>query len=226
MGGIIMFKNNVIFSVLLIFSLFIIAAKTEMNSCARATGMKNNQQKNSCQIPLTENWQIETWEDTKGLTNVEFDSVHKHLILFANLEGKHKNLSKGEIFLDLRWVSLPCIDTLRQQNKDSFVNLSGKTLIVTLEIPKGFIGPKSAPNGIQLFAKSGDDFDAAYSTWQNVEKSGEITVKFNLSKGPYGFKKPNYSAKNIASIGVKLAINSSSYFKFNGRLCLKNILVE
>ena len=221
-----MFKNFFILSILLIISLFLIAAKSNFNSRAITTGMENNQQINSCQIPLTENWQIETWEDTQGLTKVECDSVHTHLILFANLEGKHKNLSKGEVFLDLRWVSLYCIDTLRQKNVDSFVNLSGKTLVVTLKIPKGFIGPKSAPNGIQLFAKSGENFEAAYSTWQNVERSGEITVKLNLSKGPFGFKKPNYDAKNIASIGVKLAINSSSYFKFSGRLYLKSVLIE
>lgn len=221
-----MFKNKVILSVLLIISLFIIATKTEMNSYVKATGMKNNQQKNSCEIPLTENWQIETWEDTQGLANVEFDSVNKYLTLFANLEGKHKNFSKGEVFLDLRWISLYCIDTLRQKNNDSFINLSGKTLVMTLQIPKGFIGPKSAPNGIQLFAKSGDEFDAAYSTWQNIEKSGNITVKFNLSKGPYGFKKPNYSAKNIASIGVKLTINTSSNFKFKGKVYLKKVLIE
>ena len=221
-----MFKKIFIFSILLIISLFIIAAKINLNYCSMSTAMKDNQQRNNCQIPLTENWQIETWEDTQGLTNVKFDSANKHLILFANLEGKHKNLSKGEVFLDLRWISLYCIDTLRQENVNNFVNLSGKTLVVTLQIPKGFIGPKSAPNGIQLFAKSGDDFDAAYSTWQNVEKSGNITFKFNLSKGPYGFKKPNYDAKNIASIGVKVAINSSSYYKFSGNLYLKSVLIE
>lgn len=179
-----------------------------------------------CLIPLEENWQIETWKDTQGITKIEYDSLNKVLVVSADLKGKHPNLSKGELFLDLHWASISCLDSLRNDKNKDFMNLSGKTLYIKIQIPKGFIGSRSAPNGIQLFAKSGDDFNAAYSAWENIEKSGEATFKLNFKDGPFGFKKPKYDCSYIASIGVKIAINSASRFEFKGDFKVKEVKIK
>jgi hypothetical protein len=181
------------------------------------------QKDNKCIIPLNENWQPETWTDTKGITHVEYDSLNDALILHVNLKGKDPNLSKGEVFLDLRWLEEPCIDSTRNTKNQDFLDLSDKKLSVTMEIPKEFIGSRSAPNGIQLFAKSSDNFDVAYSNWKNVEKSGQITVALAIKNGPFGYKKRAYNPKYCASIGIKVAINSASRYQFKGLIRVKKV---
>jgi len=169
-----------------------------------------------CIVPLDENWKVEDYDDTKGITKALFDSSSKSLIISATLKGKDPNISKGEVYLDLRWVESLCLDNKRNKKNEDFINLNSETLVVEIYIPNGFIGSQSAPNGIQLFAKSGENFLAAYSEWENIEEAGKTTFEFNLTDGPFDYKKRGYDSKLIASIGVKFAINNSSRRSFNG----------
>ena len=91
--------------------------------------------------PSSLNWKVETYSDSQGI--VDFEKDGDSIIVEVDIKGGDANTSKGEIFVDLRDISIAGLDG--KGSKD----LSKYRITMRIEVPEEFIH-SSQPNGIQI----------------------------------------------------------------------------
>ncbi|HLP47709.1 MAG TPA: cellulase family glycosylhydrolase, partial [Candidatus Kapabacteria bacterium] len=163
-------------------------------------------------------WRAQDYDNSQGITAVQYDETEKCLVLDCDLKGKDPHLSQGEIILDLNYI--PCLEA------NTPVNMTGRLIKVTIQVPAGFVGPSSTPNGCQVFVKD-TSYRSQYGTWVNCTHSGTFTVKLKPSKvNPYlGQTTTGFDPTKIRTIGIKLAINANSTFPMKGTVKITRIEV-
>ncbi len=107
------------------------------------------------EFPFTTSWKAQTYPDSQAITKAEIKSEGNnfsggYLELTVDLQGKSENKRQGEVFTDLRYPSI----YEAPKPFEAPVNLTGKVLSAIAFCPPGSNGNRSAPNGLQLFAKS------------------------------------------------------------------------
>jgi len=156
----------------------------------------------------TGGWVYETYPDSQGVTSVVQSTDRarfgRHsLRLAAELEGGHRNRSKGETYMEIP----------RQ-------NLKNKPITVWVYVPKEAIGDPTKPNGIQVFVKD-EDWRGEYGTWWNttpskVDSWQQVTLTPSTIPPPDGWMDPGFDPNQIRAIGVKVAIGDGSIATYKG----------
>ncbi len=141
-------------------------------------------------------WILQDYSDSQAIKKAEL-TPENHLKLLMNLKGGDINLSKGEIYIDLRY----CIGLEGQTPLD----LNGRKLSVTLEIPPALTGDPDRPNGVQLWCKN-TEYNYFHGAWQNILTPGPMTVEWNINQS------------NIIIIGLKVATGDGSLSEYSGEL--------
>ena len=164
----------------------------------------------------------QTYFDSQGIVGVGRSSVVAHggsysLAAGLALIGGDANRSKGELYVDLRNHPPP--------GASGRMNLSGIMVEEWVMLPPGAAGSPHAPNGIQLFFKSGDDFKSHYTPWRNIQPGWEGQwVRFAASPtDPPGFQDPGFDPTRIVAFGIKLAINTQSTASLNGQMFIDDV---
>ncbi len=124
--------------------------------------------------------------------------------------------TKGEAFVDLRYNDYG----LPGYSRGSGVDLSNYKVRVTLDIPSGLPGAANAPNGVQIFLKSGTDWAGWYGGWTNIDSPGKMTVEVNVKGTAPNWVVPGFDPTNIVGLGVKLGTggNAPDDYKFEGKV--------
>ncbi|MBU1894605.1 MAG: hypothetical protein KJ983_02155, partial [Candidatus Omnitrophica bacterium] len=158
-------------------------------------------------VPLT-GWRAEDYQDSRGITDVhEADGI---LYLDMNLEGKHHNKSKGEIYFDFPVIK----------------NLSEGKIVLKLRAPPGFVLNKK--NGVEIYLKD-INWNVQYDDRTIITQSGEwITIEYmptTRDEDPQNLTDPGFDPSNLRRIGVKFAINSSTSDTFKGLVEVKDVQI-
>lgn len=169
-------------------------------------------------------WTCQKYYNSQGFTGAQISSTIKHagafsLKITADLKGGDTNKSNGEVYLNL--LNHAPAGTVTP------LNLANVTASCWLYLPQGSAGLSQAPNGIQLFFKS-TNHNSLYSPWVNIRPQWEgqwIQISANAS-GPASHKDALYNPAQIAEIGVKIAINSSSAATLKGDLYLDDFIIN
>ncbi|MDQ1354900.1 MAG: hypothetical protein QG657_5209 [Acidobacteriota bacterium] len=163
-------------------------------------------------------WRVQDYSNSQGITAVRYDETEKCLVLDCDLKGKDPHMSQGEIILDLTYI--PCLEA------NTPVNMTGRLMEVAIQIPSGFVGSPSAPNGCQVFAKD-TSWRSQSGTWINCLHAGIVTAKLQPSEADAhdGYTEPGFDPTKIRIIGVKFGINSASTFQFKGQIKITGIEV-
>jgi len=180
-------------------------------------GEANSQQSWLEPLGTSADWQTQDWVDSQGIRGVRLDKGR--LALDAHFTGQHQNYSKGEVYLDLRYV--PGIDGKAP------LDFRNRTVTVQVHVPAGFVGWASAPNGVQVFVKDREG-RCQYSKWRNVEYQGKHTVALGPTAGGIagGYTGAGFDPGEIILIGVKLAIGSGSSATYDGPLSVEGVTIS
>ena len=156
-------------------------------------------------------WRVQDSENIRGVTAVRYDETEKCLVLDCDLKGKDLHLSQGEIVIDLNYI--PCLEA------NAPVNMTGRLIKAVVQVPPGFVGPESVPNGCQVFVKD-TSLRSQYGTRVDCTHNGSFTVKLSPSTvNPYrGETTPGFDPTKIKFMGIKIAINTDSTFLFKGKI--------
>lgn len=168
-------------------------------------------------------WQPQDYPDSQGVIDVRFDAGQ--LALTAHLDGQHPNYKSGEVYLDFKYF--PCLECKTP------IDMSGRTINVTVVVPDPFSGSLSAPNGVQVFVKD-DQWRAQYSKWQNATECEvvpegrrcRLTLRPTTGQIAGGFTAPGFDPARVNIIGVKFGINSQSAARYDGSLFITEVNVE
>ncbi len=169
-------------------------------------------------IGTTYDWRPQDYEDSQGVTRVQYDPEDGSLILDCALKGKNANRAKGEIVLDLKYVP-------GFEGHVPF-DMTAYEINIEVKVPSGFVGPKSAPNGCQVFVKDSES-RSQYGTWMNCNRKGIVKTSLQPSSVTprLGLTAEGFDPSQITSIGVKMAINEKSRDQYDGELKIKCIKV-
>ena len=112
---------------------------------------------------ITSGWTYQTFQDSRGFTDTRVTHAAAHsdsgsLAVLANLARHDPNRARG-VYVDLR---------IHSRTAKAPLNLLGATISFWICLPMGAAGLPSAPNGIQVFLKSGDKFFNWYSPFMNI----------------------------------------------------------
>jgi hypothetical protein len=172
---------------------------------------------------ITSGWTYQTFQDSQGFTDTRVTHAMAHtgsgsLAVLANLAGHDPNRSKGEVYIDLR---------VHSRRVKAPLNLLGATISFWIFLPKGAAGPPSAPNGIQVFLKSGDRFFNWYSPFRNITLAEEgvwtqITVD---TSQPPGFVDSQFDFTQVVAVGIKIAINDQSAATLAGTFYIDDFVI-
>ena len=160
----------------------------------------------------TGGWTHQTWRDSQGFTNVALSRKRAHsglssLRITTNLLGGHPNLAQGEVYVDLK--------NHPPRGSRAPFDLDGTEIGCWVFFPQGSSGQRDAPNGLQLFLKSGTDYQSFYSPWKNIDRSWEgrwtrhTLNTSNTSRSP-GYVDAGFDPHDIVAVGIKVGINSHS----------------
>lgn len=147
-------------------------------------------------------WQPQDYKDSQAIKAVELEEGR--LVLDTHFVGGHSNYSKGEVFLDLRYV--PGLEDKTP------IDLTSHEIIAEVSVPEEFDGWESHPNGVQVFVKDAD-WKSQYGEWINIVRGGMYKVSLSPTTGE------NFSSTKIIIIGVKFAIGNGSLAKYEDPLC-------
>lgn len=153
-------------------------------------------------------WIVQTYPDSQGVTHAvqstEQAKICKHsLKLTLDLEGSHKNRSKGEVFVDI-----PIQD------------FGGKSLSVWVYVPKAAVGPITHPNGVQVFVKDNQN-KSEYGVWWEITASKvdswqRVTLTPGTTAPEGGSMEDGFDPTHIKYVGVKFATGEASKNKYSG----------
>ncbi len=175
----------------------------------------------SCQqfeIPLSESvfdplgnydWQPQDYKDSQAIKAVELEKGR--LILDTHFVRGHPNYSKGEVFLDLRYV--PGLEDKTP------IDLTDYEIIAEVSVPEEFDGWETHPIGVQVFVKDAE-WGSQYGEWINIVRGG----KYKASLSPT--TEEDFNSTKIIIIGVKFAIGDGSLAKYDGPLYVDNVSIE
>lgn len=155
-----------------------------------------------------ERWVPQTTSGSQGVVSVNVSHTLAHqgngcLQMNCNLAATDPQRRQGETYVDLRWLSLGAygqpLDLRRQQ------------ITAWVWCPPGSMGPGSAPNGVQLFAKSGATWLSDYGQWINVVEGAwrQLTLTLDGTAASGGYMDPGFDASGVVAVGVKFALNSA-----------------
>jgi len=160
-------------------------------------------------------WTIETDESSQGVINLSRSNDQakfcKHsLKLMTNLEGGHRNRSKGEAYIEFNPQ-----------------NLEEKPITIWVFVPDSAIGERQHPNGLQVFVKD-INWQAEYGTWNNitpqiVEQWEKITLTPSRVRPIGGYIDQGFDPTQIKSIGIKIAIGDSSASTYRGPIYIDSV---
>lgn len=191
--------------------------------CRRSTTMVDSPAASTVRVeyPITlvgptADWRVQDYRDSQGIKSVTYDPNNQQLVLACELDGGVEFYTKGEILLPLKFVpTLECSVP---------VNMSERIIKIEVEIPGGFVGRRSAPNGCQPFVKD-DKFRSQYGTWQNVDHGGTYVMHLrpSMQTPRWGYTDPGFDPTRIVIIGIKLGINSQSTDRYNGPVYVRKV---
>ncbi|MFC1787535.1 NosD domain-containing protein, partial [Halobacteriota archaeon] len=161
-------------------------------------------------------WQPQDYNNSEAIKTVKLEGGR--LVLDTHFVGGHANYSKGEVFLNLRYVL-----GLEDQTP---IDLTDHEITVEVSVPEEFVGWTSRPNGVQVFVKDvfiKDDKDEEwrnqYGEWVNIEEGG----KHHASLSPTTIA--DFNSTKIIILGVKFGIGTGSSYTYDGPLYVDNIRI-
>ena len=167
-------------------------------------------------------WQPQDYPNSLAVKTVTYTSGK--LLLDTDFIGQDSAYANGEAYLNLRFV--PGLESRIP------IDMSKKTIKVTVEIPAGFVGDPNSPNGVQAFVKD-VNWKSQYSAWQNITKNKAnateytVTIKPSTTDIPVGYiTDSNFDASKIAVIGVKFGIGSNSTSTYQGPLYITGVEID
>ena len=202
------------------------------------------------EYPFRIAWKKQTYVDSQGI--IKSDITGKtpmrgagslELEINTRLDDSSR---KGEAFIDLRYAPnyearKPYALKESKSGRPLGVDLSGKTLMANVYCGYGTSGSKSAPNGIQLFAKSlkivdgREVWSSYYGKWYNIGSKDDndsyikemkwcyITALLPDSKKrghnfPQGSADKEFDPSSVAIIGIKYGLNEYAKWRASSRL--------
>jgi len=154
-------------------------------------------------------WQVQDYHDTLAATNCYIDPGTGELVVDLDLRPE-EGYRSGEVLLDLKYT--PGI----QYPTD----LEGRTVTVQIDVPHGFYGDSSRPNGIQLALKTGQNgWPSTYYTWRNASP-GRHTLQFNPTS------RPGFDAKQSRILVIKMGLGSGSQDTFVGQIRIRSAQID
>jgi len=163
-------------------------------------------------------WRPQDYLGSRGISTIVFNDSEVCLELACNLKGGDGQLSKGEILLDLKYV--PFLEA------DVPLDMRGMSIEMELQVPAGFVGSPSLPNGCQVFVKD-SNYNAQYGTWVNCTNSGTVVVSLlpAVSAPFWGSTTSGFQPADVRLIGLKIAVNAGSTHQFAGTFKVRKITV-
>lgn len=150
-------------------------------------------------------WRGQTYFDSQAVTQIAQTTERSYrgsgsLKLTVNLQGGHKNTSKGEAFV----VRPP-------------ENLQGKKMTAFLYAPAGSAGDFNRPNGVQVFVKD-RNFRSLYGTWLKLLEDDwfEVSLTVSTTEPIDGYIDEGFDPQSIAIVGIKVAIGEGSSNTYAG----------
>jgi len=160
------------------------------------------------------------YEKGEGELAIKIVRLEKgRLVLDTHFVGGDPYYTKGETFLDLRYVP-------RLEDQTPF-DLTNHEITVWVSVPDKFDGWKSRPNGVQVFVKDAE-WRCQYGTWVNITKGGKYKATLRPTTGQihWGYTAPGFEPTRIIIIGVKFAIGTGSLAKYDGELYVDKISIK
>jgi len=168
----------------------------------------------------------QTYVDSRGITEVAASRGPASagvgaLRLDCGLVGGHPNLSKGEAFVDLRYIGIA-------ETEGQPLDLSGSRVTAKAYCPAGSLGDPSHPNGLVLWAKSAPGGASKYGSWQNVQEGQWIALELTLDKADPvdGWLDPLFEPAAIELVGVKVGVGGASSAQYAGPIYLDELRIE
>ena len=156
--------------------------------------------------------------DSQAITPVALSGM-KHTGCYSlqatvQLEGGHKNNSRGEAYVDMRHFPPTGIEVP--------VNLEGQTIIVWFYVPAAAAGDPINPNGVQLFVKDRDS-RREYGTWFNLINNTDEWIPVGLTPSRVtppggGHMDPGFDPGNIIVVGIKIGAGAGSAAIYSGSI--------
>lgn len=167
--------------------------------------------------PFSTSWVTQTYVDSQAIRSVFISTTRPYagrgaLGMNVDLRGGHANLSKGEVFVDLRYYPPLCSET---SYVTAPLNLEGVTIRARVYAPPGSRGDPSHPNGIQIFAKDAE-YDSRYGPWANIVAGTWNDVSATVASSG------NFEADDVILIGLKIGTGTGSTAQFSGTFWLDN----
>lgn len=198
------------------------------------------------ELPVTTSWRPQTYWNSRAVTfatikaNIESFLGQGCLRLEVDLVGQSEDKRQGEVFVDLRYPPI----YKASKRFQAPVDLEGKLLYAMVFCPEGSGGDKSAPSGLQLFAKSMVEVDGRvmwgsfYGDWHNIwsewpgvwvdPRLGDVhegrwslvLSRINREKPPFGVIDDHFDPTQVTALGLKIGLNDSFNGDYKGSLLI------
>jgi len=164
-------------------------------------------------------WRAQDYYTTSGVSEVRWDEERSCLVASCKLEGKHTNLSSGEIVLDLKYVA--------GLEGNVPVDFTQRTIVVVVYVPRAFVGWNSAPNGLRGMVKDSAS-RSQYGSWSNCQTPGYYTLTLRPSALGIadGHTDAAFDPKSIETIGVSFAMGGESKHRFEGEIYVTDVSIS
>ena len=167
-------------------------------------------------------WQVQDHTSSLAVKTVTY--TKEKLLLDTDFIGQDPSYANGEAYLNLRFV--PGLESKVP------IDMTNRTMKVTVEIPSGFIGDPDSPNGIQAFVKD-NNWKSQYSAWKNITRIKNDSIEYTITIAPATTNIPvgyvteqDFDAGKISVIGVKFGIGRNSMHKYQGPLYITGIEID
>lgn len=173
---------------------------------------------------ITGGWTYQTYVDSQGFTDARFVKSRARsgvgsLGLTADLIGHDPEKAKGEVYIDLRSHTPPGLSVP--------VDVTRAKVSCWLFLPRGSAGDPDAPNGVQFFFKSGNDFFSLYTPYQNIRSDQEERwVQFTADASMGEYVDAGFDPARVVAVGLKIAINDGSDAAFAGTIFLDDYVLS
>jgi len=170
-------------------------------------------------------WQAQDYPDSQAITRVVYDRAHQRLTAMGKFVGDDTHRSKGEVYLDLRYV--PELESTQP------LDFSATTVAVDVDVPAGFhhlYSPSQPerPNGIQIFFKD-SAWRCLYGPWQNTERGRmrrQYRLTYSFATSTPAYEDPGFDPARIMIIGVKFGIAPGSRQRYGGPLYVTSFHID
>jgi len=187
------------------------------------------------EYPHTTSWKPQTWRDSQAITSVAINTSNLYegkgsLEIQFNIQAGHPNISKGEVFVDLRFYP-PLFEPPFCEYAP--FDLFQKTVTAKVHITPEMYNPDTShPNGLQLFFKSIDKSDpniwwSFYGTWHNIyssdmERWKPVSAVPDTTTPFGGYMDPLFDPHAVVAVGLKFGTGDGSNFVTNGKFWMDN----